>query len=52
MELSSLSEEKFIVFIKETDDFDEINNFFMNSYWNKTGIHVTLMRKVSVRWKN
>ena len=31
--------------------FDEINNFFMNNYWNKIGIFVKLMRKVSVRWR-
>ena len=24
--------EKFIVLIKETNDFDEINNFFVNNY--------------------
>ena len=23
------------MFIKETNNFDEINNFFMNNYWNK-----------------
>ena len=51
-ELSSLSEEKFIVLIKETNNFDEINNFFMNNYWNKIGIFVKLMRKVSMWWKN
>ena len=38
--------------IKETNDFDEINNFFMNNYWHKIGIFVKLMRKASVRWKN
>ena len=32
--------------IKETNDFDEINNFFMNNYWNKIGIFVKLVRKV------
>ena len=47
MELSSLSEEKFIVFIKETDDFDEINSFFMNNYQNKIEICVKLMRSLS-----
>ena len=31
VELSSLKEEKLTVFIKETNDFDEINNFFMNN---------------------
>ena len=37
--------------IEETNNFDEIN-FFMKNYWNKIGIFVKLMRKVSVRWKN
>ena len=45
MKLSSLNEVKFIVLIKETNNIDEINNFFMNNYWNKIGIFVTLMRK-------
>ena len=40
LKLSSLKEEKFIVLIKETNNMDEINNFFMNSYWSKTGIFV------------
>ena len=35
MKWSSLEKEKFIVLIKETNDFDEINNFFMNNYWHK-----------------
>ena len=52
MELSSLKEEKFIVLTRETNNFDEINNFFKNNYWNKIGIFVKLMRKVSKRWKN
>ena len=30
--LSSLKEEKFIVLIKQTNNIDEINNLFMNSY--------------------
>ena len=41
-----------VVLIKETNNFDEINNFFMNNYWNKIGIFVKLMRKASVKWKN
>ena len=41
-----------IVLFQETNNFDEINNFFMNNYWNKIGIFVKLMRKVSKRWKN
>ena len=52
MKLSRLKEEKFIVLLKETNNFDEINNFFMNNTWNKIGIIVKLMRKVSMRWKN
>ena len=53
MKLSSLKEEKFIVLIiNETNNFDETNNFFMNNYWNKIGIFVKLMRKVSMRRKN
>ena len=35
MKLYSLNEVKFIVLTKETNDFDEINNFFMNNYWNQ-----------------
>ena len=42
----------FIVLIKETNDADKINNFFMNSYWSKTEIFVKLMKKVSMKWKN
>ena len=52
MKLSSLKEEKFIVLIKEANNIDEINNYFMNNYWNKIGIFVKLMRKVSMRCKN
>ena len=35
MKLSSLNDVKFIVLIKETNNIDEINNFFMNKHWNK-----------------
>ena len=52
MELSSLSEEKLIILLQVMNNFDEINNFFMNNYWNKIGIFVKLMRKVCMRWKN
>ena len=31
--------------IKETNDFDEINNFFMNNCWHKIGIFVRLHEK-------
>ena len=47
MKLSNIKEEKFIVLIKETNNSDEINHLFMNNYWNKFGIFVKLMRKVS-----
>ena len=50
LKLSSIKD--FIVLIKETNNFDEINNFFMNNYRNKIGSFVKFMRKVSVRWKN
>ena len=52
MKRSSHRKKNFVVLIKETNDADKINNFFMNSYWSKTGIFVKLMRKVSMRWKN
>ena len=35
---------RLIVLIKETNDFDEINNF-MNNYWRKIGIFVKLHEK-------
>ena len=39
---------RLIVFLKETNNFDEINNFFMmNNYWNKIENFVKLMK-----WKN
>ena len=52
MELSSLNEEKLITLLHVMNNFDDINNFFMNNYQNKIGIFVKLMRKVSMRWKN
>ena len=52
MKLSSLNEGRLIVLWQETNNIDEINNLFMNNYWNKIGIFVKLMRKVSMRWKN
>ena len=52
MKLSSLNEGKFVVLIKETNNIDEINNFFVNTYWNKIENFVKVMRKVSMRWKN
>ena len=45
MMLSSLNEVRLIVFWKETNNFDEINNFFMNNDWNKIENFVKLMWK-------
>ena len=44
---------EFIVLIKETNNFDDINNFFMNNYWHKIGIFVKLVRRIQIekRWK-
>ena len=42
MELSNLSEEKLITVLHVMNNFDEINNFFMNNYWNKIGTFVDL----------
>ena len=51
--LSSLNEVRLFVLLKETNNFDEINNFFfMNTCWNKIENFVKLMWKVSMRWKN
>ena len=52
MKLLSVNEVRIIVLLLETHSFDEINNFFMNNYWNKIGIFVKLMWKISMRWKN
>ena len=52
MKLSSLNEVKFIVLVKETNNIDEINNFFMSNYWNKIENFVKPMWKASIRWKN
>ena len=41
MKLSSLEKEKFIVLIKET------NNFFMNNDWNKIENFVKLMKSLN-----
>ena len=45
MELSSLNEVRLIMLMRERNNFDEINNFFMNNYWNKIGIFVKLRRE-------
>ena len=46
-EMIESQEEKFIVLIKETNNIDEINNFFMNNYWNKIENFVKL-EKISI----
>ena len=51
MKLSSLNEVRIIVILKETNNFDEINKFFMYNYLNEIWIFVKLMRKVSMKWK-
>ena len=38
MELSSLSEEKLITLLHVMNNFDEINNFFMNNYQNEKSL--------------
>ena len=38
MELSNLNDVRLIMLMQEMNNFDEINNFFMNNYWNKIGI--------------
>ena len=43
MELSSLNEVRLIVLLTETNNFDEINNFSMNNFWNKIDNFVKLM---------
>ena len=40
MELSSLSEETLTLLLQEINNFDEINNVFMNNCLNKIGIIV------------
>ena len=52
MKRSSCRKKKFVVLIKETNDADKSINFFMNSYWSKTGIFVKLMRKFPLKQKN
>ena len=37
MELSSLNEVRLIVLLQQTNNFDEINNFFIINYRNKIG---------------
>ena len=48
---SNRSKKNFIA-LKQKNFIDEINNFFMNNCWSKTGIYVKPMRKVSMKWEN
>ena len=47
MKRSSRKKNKFVVLIKETNDADKINNFFMNNRRSKIGISVKLMRSLN-----
>ena len=51
VKLLNRSKKNFIA-LTQKNSIDELNNFFMNSYRSKTGIHVKLVRKVSMKWKN
>ena len=51
VKLLNLSRKNFIA-LKQKNFKDEINNFFMHSYWSKIGIYVKLTIKVSMKWKN
>ena len=51
MKLFNLSEKNFIA-LKQKNFIDEINSFFMDSYWSKTGTCVKLMRTVFKKWRN
>ena len=43
MELLNLNEVRSIMLTQETNNFDEINNLFMNTYQHKMGIFAKLM---------
>ena len=60
MELLSPNEVRLFMLMQETNNFDEMNNFFMNNYWLKIGIFVKLksqrdgkieaVSRVYIRW--
>ena len=50
VKLLNLSRKNFIA-LKQNNYNDEINNFFMNSYYSKNRNYVKLMIKVSRKWK-
>ena len=47
MKLSGLNETRLIVLSQETNNFDEINNFFKNNYQNNIGIFVKVTWSLS-----
>ena len=51
VKLLNPNKKNFIAF-KQKNFNDEINNFFMNSYWSKTGNYVKHLIKISMKWKN
>ena len=51
VKLMNLSRKNFIA-LKQKNFNDEINNFFMNSYYSKIRNYVKLIIKVSMKWKN
>ena len=51
VKLLNLSKKNFIA-LKLKNFNDEINNFFMNSYYSKIRNYVKLIFKVSMKWKN
>ena len=50
--MESQKKEKLIILFQERNNFDEINDVFMNNYWSKIENFVKLMRKDSMRRKN
>ena len=51
VKLLNLIKKNFTTF-KQKNFNDEINNFFMNSYYSTIQNYVKLMRKVSKKWKS
>ena len=47
MELSSLSEEKLIMLLREMNNFDEINNYFMNNYQKNRDLREAHMKSLN-----
>ena len=47
MELLTLSEGKLFILLQVMNDVDKIINFFVHSYYSKTGIFVKFMRSLN-----